>query len=171
MFTNVQIDINELPKLEDVNLITINKSYFYILLFNYGLIYLTLIGILFTIKKIFQNSSLSFTLSLFIVLLIIAIPIHFVILKLAFKNRRYALRERDIIFSKGYIQLSTIILPFNRVQHVEISRSFLARKLNLSTLKIYTAGDSGSDLTISGLSQNDAHSINTYITTLLNESV
>lgn len=171
MFTNIQIDINQLPKIEDVQLKPINKRYFNILLFNCGFFYLILMAGLMAANYFIEDGNVNFPLKLLIGLILIVLILHIVFLKLAFKNRRYALREKDLIFSKGYITFKTTILPFNRVQHVEISKSFLERKLGLSTLKIYTAGNAGSDLTIRGLSQNEAHSINTYLTTLLNESV
>ncbi|WP_372755166.1 PH domain-containing protein [Mariniflexile sp.] len=171
MFTNIQIDIDSLPKVESIDFVSVKRSYFYILLFNYGISYLTLISVLIITNFLIEDSGLNFSITLVISLLSFALLIHLGILKLGFKNRKYALREKDIVFSKGYLQVTTTILPFNRVQHVEISRSLLERKFNLSTLKIYTAGDSGSDLSIGGLSQNDAEAINVYLTTLLNGSV
>lgn len=171
MFTNIQIDIDTLPKVEDVNLLPVKKAYFYILVFNRCFITLILIGILSSINFFIENSNIELVYNSLLVILIVGLFLQIIFLKLGFKYRKFALREKDIIYSKGFLQLSTTILPFNRVQHVEISKSFLERKLNLATLKIFTAGDSGSDLTISGLSKNDAHSINAYLTKLLNESV
>ena len=43
------------------------------------------------------------------------------------------------------------MVSFNRIQHVSINRSVLDKWLALSTLKIFTAGGSGSDVKIPGL--------------------
>ena len=53
----------------------------------------------------------------------------------------------------------------NRVQHVEVSQSWLERYLKLASLKIYTAGESGGDLKIRGLENETAQSMNATIRT------
>jgi membrane protein YdbS with pleckstrin-like domain len=59
-------------------------------------------------------------------------------------------------------------VPISRIQHIEESRSWLARKLNLATLKIFTAGESGSDLKIDGLPHEEAKQINDFLSTRVN---
>ena len=63
----------------------------------------------------------------------------------------YALREKDIVYKRGFIFNKTTIVPFNRVQHVSISRGVWDKILGISNLNIFTAGGSGSDITIPGL--------------------
>ncbi|MBW2961404.1 PH domain-containing protein [Mesonia aestuariivivens] len=63
----------------------------------------------------------------------------------------YALREKDIIYRRGYLVSKTTVIPFNRIQHVSISRGIFDKALNISTLKIFTAGGQGSDVSIPGL--------------------
>lgn len=67
------------------------------------------------------------------------------------KRNGYAIRERDIIFKRGFIYKKTTIVPFNRVQHVSIERDFPDKILGISTLRLFTAGGSGSDISIPGL--------------------
>jgi membrane protein YdbS with pleckstrin-like domain len=88
---------------------------------------------------------------------------------LSFSKRKYALRTHDIIYTKGFLVNTVTTLPFIRIQHIEISRSFLARKLNLATLNIYSAGSSGENLSIKGLSLEAANRLNDHITSKLNE--
>ncbi|MDT0677414.1 PH domain-containing protein [Autumnicola musiva] len=71
----------------------------------------------------------------------------------------YCLRERDIIYRRGYITTSTTVISFNRIQHVSISRGILDKFLNISTLKIFTAGGSGSDISIPGLAPEIAQNL------------
>lgn len=63
----------------------------------------------------------------------------------------YALRERDIVFKRGYISRKITIIPFNRIQHVSTAQGVLDKILKISTLQIFTAGGSGSDINIPGL--------------------
>jgi membrane protein YdbS with pleckstrin-like domain len=90
---------------------------------------------------------------------------------LGFKNRKYAIREQDMTYTQGYIVTKMVTLPYNRIQHLEIRRSFLSRKLGLSTLKIYSAGESGGDLSIKGLPKDVAERQYAYLTQIINERV
>ena len=94
-----------------------------------------------------------------------------IIYKLGFKKRKYALREKDIIYSSGYIVNNTTTLPLNRIQHLEITRSFMARRLGLATLKIYSAGESGGDIAIKGLLNAIAEKQYAHLTSVLNDRV
>ena len=75
------------------------------------------------------------------------------------KRCGYALREQDIIFKRGFLFERTTIVPFNRIQHVSVERSFLDKVLNISTLKVFTAGGSGSDISIPGIIPETATSL------------
>lgn len=82
---------------------------------------------------------------------------------IGFRKKQYALRERDIIYRHGVIWRSNTVIPFNRVQHAEVSQGPLDRLFNLSRLRIYTAGGSSSDLSIPGLLPYDAERIKHFI--------
>lgn len=47
-----------------------------------------------------------------------------------YKWQGYALREKDILFRKGYIFRKTTAIPFNRVQHCEIRQGPIERLLD-----------------------------------------
>lgn len=79
------------------------------------------------------------------------------------KIRGVAARTHDIVFKKGLFWRKTKLVPFRRVQHIEIHRNPIERKLGLSSLKIFTAGGSGVDLNISGLENDRAEKIKQYI--------
>ena len=80
-----------------------------------------------------------------------------------FPKRAYALRERDITYKKGWVFHSVTSVPFNRIQHSEISQGPLDRYFNLASLNIYTAGGSSSDLTIPGLPHEEAIRLREYV--------
>lgn len=79
------------------------------------------------------------------------------------KRRGVALREKDIAFKRGLFWHQQTLLPFNRVQHIEIHRGPIERKLGLSSLRLYTAGGSGVDLQISGLEAERADRMKQFI--------
>ena len=80
-----------------------------------------------------------------------------------FHIRGYVVRENDITYKKGLIRFSMTTIPFNRVQHTEINQGPIARAFNLSTLSIYTAGGSTSDLKLSGLDPDTAQRLKDFI--------
>lgn len=67
------------------------------------------------------------------------------------KKYGYALREKDILYRRGFFVTAVTIVPFNRIQHVSISRDVWDKFLGISSLQIFTAGGSGSDISIPGL--------------------
>ena len=75
----------------------------------------------------------------------------------------YMLRERDILFKKGIFFRKTTMVPFNRIQHCEVKNGPIDRMMNLTTLKIFTAGGHTSDLEIPGLLPEKAQHIKQYI--------
>ncbi len=80
-----------------------------------------------------------------------------------FFKKSYAIREKDIIYNSGLFWRSSIAIPFNRVQHCEVSIGPIDRMFNLSELKIFTAGGSSSDLSIEGLSPDTSNRLKDFI--------
>lgn len=74
-----------------------------------------------------------------------------------------ALREHDMAYRSGLYWQKTVMLAFNRVQHVEVSSGPLQRKYGLASLKFFTAGGSSVDLKVDGLSRERAEQIRAYI--------
>ena len=82
---------------------------------------------------------------------------------ISYKYKSYAIRSHDVSYCSGIIFRTTIAIPFNRVQHCEISQGPLERIFNLVTLKVFTAGGSNSDLQIPGLYKDHAEVIKGFI--------
>lgn len=76
-----------------------------------------------------------------------------------FRKSGYAMRERDIIYKRGFLFEKTTVVPFNRVQHVSTNRGVLDKMLNLSSLNVFTAGGAGSDVALPGLNPETANSL------------
>lgn len=169
MFSNLQITSEHLPKLEDLSLKKVEKSYLYIIFLNISIGFLLPLAAL-TVSGVLSGFEGWFSYFILILVGILAAYIFALFYAyLSFPKRQYALRENDIIYAEGLLFNKLTTVPFVRVQHTEISRSFIERKLNLSTLKIYTAGATGSDLKIGGLDKEEAEKINTFLTAQINE--
>lgn len=86
-----------------------------------------------------------------------------VVTALGFPRKGYLVREQDISFQRGLITYKLTTVPFNRIQHVEVNQGVIAKLLKLSSVKIYTAGGSMSDLSIPGLPVSEAHKLKAFL--------
>ncbi|MEE4173781.1 MAG: PH domain-containing protein [Xanthomonadales bacterium] len=73
-----------------------------------------------------------------------------------YRHKGYALREHDVVFRNGLFWRKTTVLPFDRVQHAEVTQGPLQRRFKLATLKFFTAGGTSVDLKIDGLLADEA---------------
>lgn len=73
--------------------------------------------------------------------------------------RGYLVRERDVVYRSGWWSRKVTAVPFSRIQHSEIQQGPIGRWLGHCTLKLYTAGASGANLEIPGLSMSTARNI------------
>lgn len=169
-FTNHQIQIEDLPKIENIEYKAVSKRYLTILFINAFLFFGAFIAAAIAIKIFAVNDSSFHDVFWYIISgIVLLLILQVVILKLGFKKRKYALREKDIIYSQGLFNNKTTSLPFNRIQHIEVSRGLLERKLNISTLKMYSAGESGGDISIKGLPKDVADAQYAFLTNIINE--
>jgi membrane protein YdbS with pleckstrin-like domain len=169
LFENNQIAVESLPKAEEQLLHPISPKYFYIVIFNTLITYFVLFGSVLLVNVFAKDSDIDEALIHVAIVLFVLCLITLFISYLGFKKRKYAIRERDMTYSHGYLVNKTLTLPYNRIQHIEIARSFIARKLGLSTLKIYSAGESGGDLAIKGLPKDIAQKQYAFLTEIINE--
>jgi membrane protein YdbS with pleckstrin-like domain len=147
-FSNPEIQIDSLPKHAEVEFHPISKSYLKKSLIQIGILCCAFLAgwvvLAFWVQILFvQIFSLVFILCLFGYWFWNAVKMQ--------KTYGYALREKDILYRRGFIVNKITVIPFNRIQHVSINRDIWDKRLNLSTLNIFTAGGSGSDIRIPGL--------------------
>jgi len=88
-------------------------------------------------------------------LCILAVP--FIAEPIAFAHRGWLLRDHDISVRSGVISRRVTTAPFTRVQHASVHQGALERAMGLASLKVFTAGNQFADLTIEGLTSDDAH--------------
>lgn len=158
-FTNETLDINSLPKFEEVNFSHLNKNYIKVVYINIAIVlFLLAIGIG---ALIYFNEELQDTLSYSI--FGISYAVFALILFFGFvtsvKRRAFAIREKDILYKRGLLATTTTMMPFNRIQHVAMHEGVFSRIFQLAQIQIFTAGGSTSDVKISGIEKEKAESI------------
>jgi uncharacterized protein len=79
--------------------------------------------------------------------------------RLSFQKKGFAFREHDVIFRHGVIATNTMVIPYNRVQHVALHEGFIERNFGLAKVEVFTAGGVASDLEIPGILKPQAEDI------------
>lgn len=162
LFNNEIIDVSSLPTIENVEYTPIEKRYRRIMIINSVILGLFLFTPLAVISLI--NDDVQLYVGLFSVVGLVGfIGFNFVWSGVSINHKMYKLRSHDILFKTGVIWKKTTAIPFNRIQHVEVKQSAIARQFDLSKIVIFTAGGNAGDLSIAGLNHEDANKIREFI--------
>ncbi len=164
LLQNLEIEPSELPQIEEVKFNPLEKDFLWMRLLGWGIFFLLAAGVL-TFIMISTEVKMWMLLTPWLVLLVLIL---FLEIK-GFGIKGYALREKDITYKSGLIFFHMTSIPFNRIQHCEVNQGPLARLFDLASVKVYTAGGSSSDLSISGLTKERAQSLRDFITKLSSE--
>lgn len=156
-FTNEVVNLDLLPKYENIRLNRPHPDYWKIICINL-LIFFVLLGItagvlLFFVDEVKPNAK--WIIPVYITLLIS----FFLIFRVSFNKRGYAIRTHDVIYKSGVIAESTTIVPLNRIQHIELNEGLFSRIYKLGSLQLFTAGGQTGHIHISGIAINDAKRI------------
>lgn len=165
VFTNEKICIDTLPKFEEVEMNALHPDYKKIMRFNIivsTLIFLSIVS--FFAINIYEEI---WHLLIFYLPVILLQLIQFLLLNKKFNRRKYVIREKDVIYQYGLINNTSIVIPYNKIQHVSINESWLARRYSLAKITLFTTGDS---LSIPGLTRDVALSVQTLILKKIKEN-
>ncbi len=163
-FENLPVSIDTLPELTPNNFNTIERTYLKVSLISNSIFFAILMigGIcLVYFNDDIDRPLLAYGLAIGSVGFLWLFNIIFV--SKAFPKKQYALRARDIIYTKGLLWSTRTSIPFNRIQHVELKQGPFERMFKLNSLKIFTAGGQTSDLVVPGLSEEKALQLKEFI--------
>lgn len=156
-FSNEPIDLSTLPRYEMVNLNQLQPKYWNVILINV-IASLLLAGIILTgvVYFVEEIHSLYWVFGLSYILVL---GITFLLSSISFRKRGYAFREHDVIYRSGILSTNTMIVPYNRIQHVALHEGFISRYFGLAQVEIFTAGGNSSDVSIPGIKKEQAEDI------------
>ncbi len=175
MFENPEISADELPRISTVHWLGMDRQFLRFLLVQaaLGVIFVSIgIGVLQQIFNIaFAEEDIHLKLGmLWFLIPVIAAPT-FIWPLISVPRKGYAVRAKDIMYKSGVFWHTVTAIPFNRIQHVEKSSTPLERRFQLATLQLFTAGGSGGDLKIHGLSADNAEKLRFFILNKVGASV
>ncbi|NVK26803.1 MAG: PH domain-containing protein [Flavobacteriia bacterium] len=162
LFSNVSINPNDLPAIEEVDYQGISPKYKSMqLVVTLIIVVLIAIGGTATTFSLQEGQILSW--SIMGAVMVIFFSLRTLLVNLGFRWKGYALREKDLIYRSGLIWRKVVIIPFARIQHGELSEGVFERYYGLKKIRVYTAGGSSSDLTIPGLPKERAEQLRKFI--------
>lgn len=162
-FTNLQIDENQLPKVVYLEFSPLEKNLLKANIIWTALFFTIVISVLLFLQYFIEVEWLIMYGHWILLGLVVLFILSLLLTYFGFYKKSYAIREKDIIFNSGLFWRSSIAIPFNRVQHCEVSIGPIDRMFGLSELKIFTAGGSSSDLAIEGLTPETSNRIKDFI--------
>lgn len=71
----------------------------------------------------------------------------------------YDMGDEQLRVLRGFMWRTDTIVPFNRIQHIDVAQGPFQRMFGLSTLIVHTAGTHNSIVTLPGLSTPDAETM------------
>jgi len=157
-FTNNALNINELPRLEELEYHALSPKYLTVSMIYRMVIFLPVIG--------FIGINYFKAIPYFVEIIsgvLFAIVLIFIFGYFSFFKKAYALRQKDLSYQSGLFFHKTTTVPLNRIQHTEVVHGPIARYFGLASVKIYTAGGSTSDMVIPGVEAQKAEQIREFI--------
>ena len=159
-FTNRQLELGDLPDADRLQFEPMDKTYEREVRAQLLIVFAPLLLASLVPFLIVQKPALLLITAL---LLLLAVLISVLALAKA-RVKGIALRDHDVAYRHGLFWRKTVLLPFSRIQHVEVASGPLQRKFGLATLKFFTAGGSNVDLKVDGLAAHRAEQIRSFVT-------
>ncbi len=158
-FTNETIDTKQLPKFEEVELTSLHPKYLKVVVIN-SFIFIAILVLCYFILLFFETENISTKLSIQLAIATAVVSICVLLFSIiGYKKKAFAFRNHDVIFRSGVVATNTMVIPYNRVQHVALHESFISRFFGLAKVEIFTAGGSSSDIEIPGIEKEEAENI------------
>lgn len=164
-FENPEVPYSAIPQFNSIPLQPVELDYKKVLYINWTIVFSILIvsvTTVFILIKSLQNSWLIILVALLLVAFILIVTAS---IEVGYKNKAWALREKDIIFKKGWLFQSTYIIPFIKVQHCIVNSGPIGRRYGLASIKLNTASSDNIDISIHGLKQETADQLKAFIMT------
>ena len=168
-FTNSVLLPVDLPEVEYKTFNALDRKYLKIIFIRLAIFLLLLAGA--TLAFVFLSEGLPKSVVLLAAsgLIFLISVFSTTIIILGFPKKGYLVREQDISFKRGLISFKLTSIPYNRIQHVEVNQGVLAKIFKLSSVKIYTAGGTSSDLSIPGLPFETAQKLKAFLSEKISE--
>lgn len=162
-FINSAIDLKTLPAAEETILQPVQPAYKKILVIEWMITSTVLATVAIALILLVPALKSGYGLMIFIAAMSALSFLYYLSIQRSFPFMAFAIRERDVMYQRGWITRSIKICPFNRIQNCTVQTGPLERQYGLASLIVYTAGSESADLRIPGLLQEEAEKFRHFI--------
>ncbi len=156
-FENNALDPARLPQFEKVPLTPLHSDYWKVQMITWAIVFgavLLAMAVGFVAVPEFRIGAVR------IMVVVCAAIVPVVALSyIGFRKKAFAFRTHDVLYRYGIISTTTIVIPYNRVQHVALHEGWLSRMFGLATVQVFTAGGASGDIAIPGIEKPLAENI------------
>jgi membrane protein YdbS with pleckstrin-like domain len=165
-FANQMVDSSDLPRIQQLEQQSLSKSYASInLKLNIGFtLFILTIGIALYFQPFFELN-IGFKQTLPYVISALAI-LGLLVIYHGYQSdirKTYSLRDLDLHYSSGLFFRKTVSQPITRIQHIELKRGPIDRKVGLAKLQVFSAGGAMHTFEIPGLTLESAQQLRQFI--------
>lgn len=164
--SNLVLSHEQLPQIQDLEQQPLDKQYASVnrLIGLIISVVFALLGCMFYFQPFFDFHAEFHSAIPFITGLLVIISLFITWIKFAADKRKfYAIRELDIHYISGLIFCKVVSQPVTRIQHVELKRGPIDRRLGLASLQVFSAGGEMHTFEIPGLPVATAKKIRQFI--------
>lgn len=162
-FSNLPIETEGLPEIQSVPLKPIHPDYLKTLYISWLITFSIMLAGIITLYLLVDKLRTPFAIAIATIVYVFVVSMTVITGTRSFKRKKYAVRERDILYSTGWLFQSLHMVPFNRLQHCVVNMGPIDRKFGLASVSLYTAASEGKDITIHGLKQQEAEQLKDLI--------
>ena len=162
-YENPAIPIGDIPRYADIPLLPVEPAYKKVQYISWAIAYSLSLAVI--VILYLQVDALHSPLIIGAALLAWLGCLAFTVaaIEIGFRNRAWALREKDIVFRHGWLFRSTHIIPFVKIQHCVVGSGPIERVFGLASIGLMTAASSDIDIRIRGLKQETAGHLKQWI--------
>lgn len=109
--------------------------------------------------------------SIIVPVLIVYIYIAFIVPARKYRHWGYDMSSDRLRIVRGFMFFRDTVVPFGRIQHIDVEQGPIDRRYDLATLTVHTAGNHNSTVTLPGLLHADALAMREAIRAAIRQDV
>jgi hypothetical protein len=133
----------------------------------YAIVYL-IIELLFLRKASFYGSYIGLVSG---VIVIVGLTLSILLPRYYYESFNFFVEDDELYIKRGIFTITTTMVPYSRLQHIDVEQSIFDRMFGLSKVVLHTAGSKNDNLTIPGLPTEFAEELRDKLKAEIKEDV
>ena len=162
-FENPVVPHDDLPQYAEAQLNPVEPAYKKVLYIIWAIAYLLLLSAIVALYLMVDRLRDPWYLAAAMGIWMFSVALTVAAIEIGVGHRAWALRDKDIVFRKGWLFQSTHIIPIVKIQHCVVRSGPLERSFGLASIWLMTAAGTDLDTGIRGLKQETAERLKEWV--------